>query len=84
MGVVFNFFTIIIVILNVNVRGLGRPEKRLTIRKMVKKHKVDVLLLQETKVGYDIHSVIRDIWGNKRCAWDWVPAVGTLGGLINI
>ena len=67
-----------------NVRGLSRPEKRTTVRRLVKKHKVDVLLLQETKVALKILSIIRDIWGNSGCAWDWVPSVGASGGLITI
>ena len=61
------------IIVSLNVRELGRPEKRLAVRKMVRNLKVDGLLLQETKVASNIHSVIRDVWGNRRCPWEWVP-----------
>lgn len=48
------------------------------------KHKVDVLLLRETKVASDIQNVIQDVWGSPRCAWDWVASVGASRGLISI
>lgn len=46
------------IILSLNVRGLVRPEKRMAVRKLVRKHKVDMLILQETKVANDIKSII--------------------------
>lgn len=39
------------IIVSWNIRGLGKPKKRLVVRKLVRKHKVDVLILQETKVA---------------------------------
>ena len=38
----------------------------------------------KTKVATDIHSVVREVWGHCRCAWDWVPLAGASGGLISI
>ena len=61
------------IVVSLNVKGIGMPKKRLAVRKMVRNYKVDVLLLQETKVASNIHSVIRDVWGNRRCPWEWVP-----------
>lgn len=56
------------IVMSLNVRGLGRLEKRLAIRKLVRRHKVDLLILQETKVDSNIHCIIRDIWGRRKCA----------------
>ena len=36
-----------------NIRGLGKPEKRAAARKLVKKQKISLLLLQETKISKD-------------------------------
>lgn len=49
------------IIVSWNIRGLGRPEKRLAVRKMVRSHKVDVLILQETKVANNVEIIMRDV-----------------------
>ena len=72
------------IIVSWNVRGLGRLEKRLAVRKMLRQHKADVLLLQETKISCDVENVIFDVWGARNCGWAWVPTERTSGGLISI
>lgn len=42
LGILFSLF---IIILSLNVRGLGRPEDRLGLRRLVRKQKVEVPLL---------------------------------------
>lgn len=75
------FCQFVMIIFSLNARGLGRPEKRLAIRKLVRKHKVDYLMLQETKVGSDIHMFAREVWGNDRCAWSCSPSTrASFGG----
>lgn len=51
---------------------------------MVRKHKVDLLLLQETKICRDVENVIFNVWGSRGCEWEWVPSDGASGGLIAI
>lgn len=51
---------------------------------MVRKHRVEVLLLQETKVSKDMKRIICNIWGTRRGGWQWVPSEGASGGLICI
>lgn len=48
---------VVMIIVSWNVRGLGRLEKRLAVRKMVRRHKADLLLLQETKIARDVENV---------------------------
>lgn len=71
------------IVLSWNVGGLGKPEKRLAVRKLVKRHKVDLVLLQESKVVRNIDGIIRGVWGSLNCGWDWVPSEGASGGLIS-
>lgn len=47
-----------------NVRGLGKAGERATVRKLVKKHKVDLLLLWETKVSSNVDHMIHNVWGS--------------------
>lgn len=56
-----------------NIRGLGKPKKSAAVRKLVKKQKIGLLLLQETKISKDIDRVIKEIWGSQGCKWEWVP-----------
>ena len=79
-----DFVFSLMIIVSLNVRGLGRPEKRMAIRKLVKKHEVDCLILEETKVCSNVLPFIWELWGNRRCAWNWVPSMGVSGGLISI
>lgn len=51
---------------------------------MVRQHRADLLLLQETKISRDVETVIFYVWGARNCGWDWVPSEGTSGGLISI
>lgn len=67
-----------------NVRGLGRPEKRRMVKTLVKKEKIDLLFLQETKVSKDINRIIMEIWGSRNFAWEWVPSDGAAAGLITV
>lgn len=46
------FFFVITIMARWNIKGLGRPEKQLAVRKLVKKRKLD-LLLHETKGSKD-------------------------------
>lgn len=49
----------------------------------MKKNKINLLLLQETKIFDNINRIITEIWGLQSCGWEWVPSVGASGGLIS-
>lgn len=52
------------------------------MRKLGRRQKVDLLLLQETKVANNIDCIIRFVWGGRSCGWDWVPLESASGGII--
>ena len=58
------------IIVRWNVRGLGRPGP--AIRRLVRTHKVDLLLLQETKIHFDVESIAFSVGGSRKCGWDCV------------
>ena len=71
-------------ILSYNIRGLDRGIKWASIRKLVGKHKVDVLCLQETKRDSLSKADCQVLWGHPDVAWEWQPAENTVGGLLCI
>ena len=83
VGVV-HFLLFFLIIVSLNARGVGKPEKRPAVRKLVRKHKIDCLMFQETKVASHIHRFAREVWGKTRCAWNWVASFGASGGLTTI
>lgn len=71
-------------ILSLNVRGLGRREKRSKVKKLVSNLKVDMLLLQETKLKDLKPIILQSIWGISEVESVHVDADGSAGGLITL
>ncbi|KHN34256.1 hypothetical protein glysoja_035891, partial [Glycine soja] len=71
-------------ILSYNIRGLGKGIKWASIRRLVGKHKIDLLCLQETKRDSLDKALCQTLWGQSDFEWEWVPAVNTAGGLLCI
>lgn len=69
-------------ILSWNVNGLNDFNKRDIIKSLVRKWKVDILCLQETKLQEWNAVLIHHIWGNRWAAWVELKASGTRGGVI--
>lgn len=69
-------------ILSYNVRGLGRGVKWSAIRRLVRKHKVDLLCLQETKREQVDKKTCQSLWGDDDVCWEALPAENTAGGLL--
>ena len=69
-------------ILTYNVRGLGRGVKWSAIRRLVRKHKVDLLCLQETKKQQIDSTMCQSLWGDSDVSWEIQPASNTAGGLL--
>ena len=69
-------------ILSYNIRGLGRGIKWASIRNLVRKHKVDLLCLQETKRDSLDKAACQALWGHPEFDWEWHPAMNTGGGLL--
>ncbi|XP_028083304.1 uncharacterized protein LOC114284569 [Camellia sinensis] len=66
-------------ILSGNVRGLGRPEKRGKIKRLVRERDVDVLFLQETKRRNMEDHFVKSVWPYKEMEFMVVDAVGSAG-----
>ncbi|KHN14716.1 Transcriptional regulator ATRX [Glycine soja] len=70
------------IILSYNSRGLGRGVKWTAIRRIISKHKVDLVCIQETKRGIFNKYICQAIWGDPTAQWDYVPSVQAAGGLL--
>jgi exonuclease III len=65
-----------------NIRGLGGRVKRQKVWELVRREKVELLALQETKVANVDSSFCRSLWGGENVAWRCNPALGKSGGLL--
>jgi len=65
-----------------NVRGLGRPTKRHLVKDFIFSSRADIVCLQESKLQ-DLHiSTWRSIGGSNLKNFEFLPALGTAGGII--
>ena len=71
-------------IVSYNVRGLGRGVKWAAIRRLVRKHKVDMLCIQKTKKEQIDKAMCQVMWGDLDVGWEYQPAINTAGGLLCI
>lgn len=67
-----------------NARGLGLKEKRSKVKKLVKDHRIDMMLIQETKQKEITKKFIVSIWGDGDCDYIEVDAEGSTTGLLII
>ena len=67
--------------LSINIQGAGNVEKKLWIRRLCNKHKVNFLGIQETKTEDVVDFTIRSVWGNPSFMYEWAPARGNSGGI---
>lgn len=64
------------------VRGLGGGCKRAAIRRLVRKHKADMLYIQEIKREHIDKDICQALWGNQEVGWEFLPSINTAGGLL--
>lgn len=48
-----------------NVKGLGNSRKNFSIKELLRKYKVDLILLQETKKHSTVKNCFRSLWRGK-------------------
>ncbi|KAG8635656.1 hypothetical protein MANES_16G057209v8 [Manihot esculenta] len=74
------------VILSWNARGLGGKSKASHLKKLIFKHKVDMVLILESKCCSSSvpFSIIRNFWGMANLDWVGVDVVGLSGGILCI
>ena len=66
-------------IVSYNVRGLERGVKWAAIKRLVKKHQLDMLCIQETKKEQIDKTMCQALWGDSEVSWDIQPATNTTG-----
>ena len=71
-------------ILSWNVRRLGSWVKRAIIKESVQRNKIDLLLIQESKLRTVSNSIVKEVWGSSTTDWCCRDVVGAAGGIIVI
>ena len=67
-------------LLSWNVRGLNNPQKRYTVKNLLKEWKCDVVCFQETKLDYVNLAVVKSLWSSPFVDWKALDAIHTAGG----
>ncbi|XXG89343.1 hypothetical protein AAC387_Pa12g1363 [Persea americana] len=65
-----------------NVRGLGGAARRLVVKETLRSNKVQIALIQETKLSSMSNKIVREVWGSKYLRWIAIDAVGSAGGIL--
>jgi exonuclease III len=65
-----------------NVRGLNDTNKQFRVRNLIRQWKVDVICLQETKMGKFDRKLIKSIWGCPHVDWISLGSNGASGGIL--
>ena len=63
-------------VLSWNVRGMHDPDKRMVIKSMVRKHKPDLVCLQETKMKEMSDRVAKSVGIGRNLGWVSLDARG--------
>ncbi|KAL3005674.1 hypothetical protein AAZX31_08G233200 [Glycine max] len=71
-------------IISYNVRGLGRGVKWPAIKKLVIRHNIDMICLQETKKETIDKSTCQALWGDSDVNWEAQPATNSAGEILCI
>lgn len=56
-------------ILSWNVRGLGNLEWRMVIKDVLRNNKVQIALLQESKLSSMSDRIVGEVWGGRVLKW---------------
>jgi hypothetical protein len=78
----FFFFFMKLKLLSWNVRGLNDPKKREVLKNWLRKWKVGVVCLQETKLDRVDWRLFQSIWVNRFVGWVMLNTVNTAGGIV--
>ncbi|XP_078153720.1 uncharacterized protein LOC144548883 [Carex rostrata] len=65
-----------------NVRGLNWRSKKLAVRKTIFLEKPDIVYIQETKLSSIDDTTKKEICGRRLDKYEYVPAIGTRGGML--
>ncbi|KAG4980841.1 hypothetical protein JHK82_034090 [Glycine max] len=71
-------------IISYNIRGLERGVMLAVIRIMVKRERINILCLQETKREQVDKAVCQALWGDADVSWEMQPSCNSPGGILCI
>ncbi|GMI79093.1 hypothetical protein HRI_001578600 [Hibiscus trionum] len=71
-------------VLTWNVRGCSRKQKRRALKNLIKKHRPDIMFIQETKVEALSVFEVKRLWYNTVSDYVLSPTLGSVGGLLSI
>ena len=71
-------------ILSWNVRRTNNCDKRKMIKALIKKNRVDLVCLQETKIQEMSRGLIRSLGVRRFLEWGTVDSMDTTGGIVVI
>ncbi|RVW22690.1 hypothetical protein CK203_099596 [Vitis vinifera] len=69
-------------LLSWNVRGVNESTKRKVIKSVIRKQKVDLFCIQETKVQVMSDRVVRSLGSGRFLDWKALDACGSAGGIL--
>jgi exonuclease III len=69
-------------VLDLNVRGLNSEEWQLDVRAKIDESTCSIICLQETKMEYFDHRIIRKFCPKRFDNFAYSPSVGASGGII--
>ena len=69
-------------LLSWNVRGANNSDKRRVIKALIKKNKVDLVCLQETKIQEMSRGLVRSLGAERFLEWGVVDSRGAVGGIV--
>lgn len=67
-------------IISWNVRGLGSPVQKATVKEVIRSSKADVVLMQETKLRTMSNSTVKEVCGNGSFLFGCVGTLLSLRG----
>lgn len=70
--------------LSLNVQGARSFDKRVWVRSLCHKFKINVLAIQETKLELIDYLMVRSFWGNVSFSYAYSPSHGASGGILVI
>lgn len=71
-------------LLSWNMRGSGDKGKEMLLRRKIRKERLLVVAIQETKSQMVTDKQIKHLWGNRQCEWTAIPTQGRSGGTLTI
>lgn len=71
-------------IISWNTKGLGDAAKRIALKWFLKKHNLEMILIQETTREDFDSAFIKSLWSSKEIGWEFVESYGKSGGILTM